>query len=163
MDSAMNVKRDAWGMFLAQQGQGPIDPLKFRDYAKPAENPFHDDFEWNHKEIIKDYFEKRSLNLVIKYSTIFNTKTADQRLHSFIPMALKEKGIQKKMAATAEEIAKDENHLAQVRAAIWSRLRRVVSDMYDFRDYLPEFSEVYEFLHPRAVESLAVRETVKKS
>lgn len=157
-----NAKRNEWLQLIAQHPEG-IDPiLVFLKNARRKDSAFHDDFEWSEKAAAQRYYQKRAAQLVVQYSTQFNTITADQRLHLVVPMKLKEKGIERKIAKTADSIAQNPEELAQVRAAIWKRLRRLTRDMFDFRDHLPEFKEIQDFLLPIAQESVASLETSKR-
>lgn len=145
MDSA---KRAEWLDLMAKHPAG-IDPMKvFLPNARRKESAFHDDYVWTLKEAADEYYRKRSANLVILYSTVFNTVTADQRLHLVVPMALKEKGIFRKLAKTAAIISHDDDELAQATAAVWQRLRRITRDLHDFMPYVPEFKKLYEILYP---------------
>jgi len=149
----VKTKRDEWRTLMAKYPKG-IDPQIFLKNARREESMFHDDFEWTQAAAAKKYYEKRSSELVIYYSTVFNTVTADQRLYSVIPMALKEKGIMRKFAKTAAVIATDDGELAQARAAIWQRLRRIIRDLHDFREFVPEFRKLYDLLYPHVVSQL---------
>lgn len=151
---ASEAKRQEWEHLLSQ-GHGVITPDKFLENAKRKDSAFHGDYTWDAKEAAKQYYEKRTACLITLYSTIFNTTTATQRLYGVVPKLKKSKGkpYGKKHYKTAAAVAERVGELDQVREAIWSRLRRVVRDMYDFREYLPEFKEILNFLLPRVKKS----------
>ena len=140
-------KRNEWFQLLAQYPEG-IGPDVFLKNAKRKDSAFHGDYTWSERDALKEYYDKRTANLIMRYSTLFNTDTAEQRLHGVHPMLPSGKEAPKKIYRNAAMIAENEEELDQVRAAIWSRLGRVVRDMYDFKDYLPEFNKMMEFLLP---------------
>lgn len=158
----MNQDKKREWLGLIAKGGGELTPSAFLDNAKRKDSAFHDDYVWSQSAAAKEYYEKRTANLIMHYSTVFNTTTARQRLHGITPILPSGKPAIQKVYRNPSVIAKDEAQLNQVRAAIWSRLRRVTRDMADFRTYLPEFKEILEFLLPIVQESAVVKETVGK-
>ena len=155
-------KRNEWLELLAK-GDGEITAQAFLRNAKRESSAFHDDYTWDEKQAAKEYYDKTTINLIAKYSSLYNTMTADQRLYGVRPSMLPaDKKKTKQVFRSAQLIAQNEDQLQEVRAAIWSRLRRVTRDMLDFKEYLPEFLDIAEYLLPKVKESEEVRETVKR-
>lgn len=154
-------KRNEWLELLAKCG-GSLTPDAFFKNASRKDSAFHDDYTWDKVAALKEYYEKRTANLIMRYSTVFNTTTAEQRLHGVRPMLPSGVEAKKKVYRNPNLISESESELAQIRAAIWSRLSRVVRDMYDFKDYLPEFNEMMEYLLPK-VQKLEETKAVQKN
>lgn len=147
---AMNhKKRNEWLDFRAKHPNSANWKDVF-NWVKEKDSEFHDELKWTEKEIKEDYYRKACLGLLVRCDKMYcNVTTSYQRLHMTYDAKHLAKGIRTRVARIASEIAKSEEELAHVRAAIWQRLRRVTSDMHEFRDYLPEFSEIYTFLLPK--------------
>lgn len=143
-----NAKRNEWMEFRAKHPR-EADWKVFYDWAKDPKSSFHEDLEWSVKRAAEKYYHKKCFELILKYDRIYcNVTTSYQRLHATYDAVMAEKKISRRVAKTAAEIAKNDEELAYVRAAIWSRLRRVTSDMNEFNEYLPEFKEIYNLLLP---------------
>lgn len=150
----MNDKKQEWLDLLAKCGN-ELTPEQFIENAKRAESAFHDDFTWNPREAAKQYYQKRAADLIRRYSTIFNTVSAGQRLYK-VPLPGKLKPTYK----TAKKILRTEEERAAVVAWLWSRLRMVTRDIEPFAKLVPEFAEIHEFLSKRVAMPEALRETV---
>lgn len=141
------AKRVEW-FALLKKGGGEINPVDFFRNARRKASAFHDDYTWDEEQAIKEYYEKRTANLIMHYSTVFNVTTAHQRLHGVRPMLPSGKRARRKAYRTPSLIEENQDQLDQKRREIWSRLRRVTRDMFDFQASLPEFKEILDFLLP---------------
>lgn len=150
-----NAKANEWVELLTTSG-GMITPDAFFKNARRKESAFNEDFEWNEKRALRDYYLRRAEALIRHYGSIFNTVSAEQRLHA-IPMAPPLKGRKNKVFKQVYQI-KDPTERAFVVARIWQRLRSVTKDAEGF----DEFKDIVEFLRPRALASDEARQAVER-
>jgi hypothetical protein len=83
----------------------------------------------------------------------FFKKRAAQSLDREIPMLPRAKPMRPRMPCSGKApwlIAESPAELDRVRKALRSRLGKVVRDMFEFRDVMPEFREILDFLLPWA-------------
>lgn len=148
-------KKSEWRDLLARYG-GTLTTDQFIENARKESSAFHDDFTWSQREAAVQYYHKRAADLIRRYTTMFNTRSADQRLHK-VPMRPGTKAVYK----SAKRIASGgEEEFQRSIAVIWGRLRTLVRDLESFAPYVPEFKELYIFLQPRVGQSADVKETV---
>jgi hypothetical protein len=149
MNRKDHVKRNEWLEFRAKHPSS----ASWKDvynWVKDPKSAFHDELKWTEKEIREDYYRKACTSLLMRCDKIYcNVATSYQRLHMTYDHKHLAKGVKSRVARIPSEIAKSEEELAHVRAMIWQRLRRVTSDIYEFREYLPEFFGIYTFLIPK--------------
>ena len=141
----LDDKRAEWNLLL-KKGSGTIRPQDFLENARRKSSAFNRDYTWDPKQAIKEYYEKRTANLIMHYSTVFNTTDAHQRLHAVRPMLPSGKKAVRKVYRVSSLIVEDKDELNQIRAQIWSRLRRVARDIHDFSGSLPELRGIGDFL-----------------
>jgi hypothetical protein len=137
-------KKREWFELLARCG-GILTTDQFIDNAKRESSAFHDDFSWNQQEAARQYYHKRAADLIRRYTTLFNTRSADQRLHK-VPMLPGTKAVYKSAKMLA---AGGEEEFQRSIAIVWGKLRTLARDLKSFAPYVPEFNEIYRFLGPR--------------
>lgn len=148
-------KKHEWRELLARCG-GKLTTDQFIQNAKKESSAFHDDFTWSQREAAEQYYHKRAADLIRRYTTLFNTRSADQRLHK-VPMRPGTKAVYK----SAKMIAGGgEEEFKRSIAVVWGRLRTLTRDLKSFGPYVPEFQTLYDLLKPYAEQSDVARETV---
>lgn len=156
------TKRSEWLQFRAKY-PNEVTWKDFYDWAKNPKSVFNGDLEWDVKRAAEEYYRKRCLSLIIQYDRMYyNTVTAQQRLHAVYDLRLLQKGVKQKVAHSIPQIESSEEELEHIRMMIWQRLRRVVRDIYDFRNRLPEFRAIYAFLHPRVLRQVSQTKAKRK-
>ena len=146
-----NAKANEWTELLTTSG-GQITAEAFVKNAKRKESAFHDDFEWNERRALRDYYMRRSETLIRHYGSIYNTEATETRLHE-VRIQPTEKGPKRKVFKQVYQIT-DPTERAFVVARIWQRLRAVTKDAEGF----DEFKDIVKFLRPRALSSDEVKE-----
>jgi hypothetical protein len=148
-------KKHEWRELLARCG-GTLTTDQFIENARKESSAFHDDFTWNQREAAEQYYHKRAADLIRRYTTIFNTRSADQRLHK-VPMRPGTKSVYK----SAKKIASGgEEQFQKSVAVVWGKLRTVTRDLKSFAPYVPEFKKLYELLAPHVEPPESVKEAI---
>ncbi len=137
------TKKREWFTLLSEHPSG-FTAHTFVKYAKSPRSAFHDDFTWNPQHQQKEYLLKRAASLIRRYTTQFNTRSAEQRLYAVSPMP--DRKISGKIYKNARQIKKNRSDVDRVISSIYSRLRTAVRDMEPFVGEHKGIKEIYAFL-----------------